>query len=121
MMLGLGRTILQIRFIVDTLTRHVEARGLPPVEVSLDVPPIDDEADRAADVLGYAEGQSFVIEHLDSADRLYAEDDCRPDCSGRCRTDGSVPPSAWENSKHNLVVPCRSRYEARPRRSNVEV
>lgn len=55
--------------IVDVLTGMVERKPFPSITASISVPPEDDEVS-AADPLGYAEGQSFIIEYLDTKGRV---------------------------------------------------
>ncbi|WP_442582708.1 WYL domain-containing protein [Mesorhizobium sp. ASY16-5R] len=58
---------MSAKILVDLLVRHVEAQGIPEAPVVVALPDNDDPIDTEAKFLGYAEGQSFAIEYIDSS------------------------------------------------------
>lgn len=53
--------------IIERLARHVAEREIPPSSIPINVPQGEDEMAEGGETLGYAEGQSFIIEYVDSA------------------------------------------------------
>lgn len=58
-----------IAIIARELAEEVLARPAPASPRAIELPHADDDSPRSTESIGYAEGQSFVIEYLDSANR----------------------------------------------------